>query len=323
LSTIGTGPIGGSGGTVSNPTQGSTPPVTFPGSPIPGSTGSTTSSGNSLIDSLTGANRDAAVFLTNLFTSYGLGTLAPKIVEFLKDGYSSDTIALLLQKTDEYKARFPANTARLAAGLPVLSPAEYISTENAYRQILSSAGLPPTFYDSSDDFSKWIAGDVSPTEIHGRVQVASDLITNADPNTLAAFRNYYTHGDLIAYALDPKTAEPILEKQYKAAQIAGAAGNNGVAVGQTQAESLAGAGITQQQAGQGFGQIGQDQGTVNKLDQIYGGDVSTEDLINSVFLNQADASKRLEGLASQERAQFGGTTAVGQGSLSKRDAGQL
>lgn len=294
-----------------------------PGTPGSGSSGGST--GNPLIDSLTGTSRDAAVFLTDLFSSYGLGTLAPKIVEFLKNGYSSDTIALLLQQTDEYKARFPANTARLAAGLPVLNPAQYISTEQAYRQVLQSAGLPPGFYDSNSDFTNWISGDVSPTEIQQRVQVASDLVTNADPATLSAFQQMYgaDAGHLVAYALDRTVAEPLLEKQYRAAQIAGAAANNALGIGQTQAETLAGAGITQQQATQGFGQIGQDAPTVNKLDQIYGGNVSTEDLVNSVFLNQADASQKINSLASQERGAFGGTSAVGQGSLSKRDSGQL
>lgn len=291
----------------------------------PGSSTSSSPTGNPLIDSLTGDSRDAAVFLTNLFTSYGLGTLAPAIVGYLKDGFSSDTIALLLQGSPEYKARFPANDARLKAGLPVLSPAEYISTENSYRQILQGAGLPPGFYDQTSDFSNWIAGDVSPTEIQQRVQVASDLVTNADPGTLAAFKQYYGagQGDLVAYALDRSVAEPLLEKQYKAAQIAGAAANNSLSLGQATAEALAGAGITQGQATQGFGQVGQDAPTVAKLDNIYGAHVSTEDLINSVFLNQADASQKVNRLASQERAQFGGTSAVGGGSLTNRDAGQV
>lgn len=293
-----------------------------------GAQGGTTPGGNganSLIDSLTGPNRDAALFLNNLFTSYGLGTLAPKIVEYLKDGFGADAISLLLQQTPEYKARFPANDARLKAGLPVLSPAEYISTENAYRQVLSAAGLPNGFYDSNSDFTNWISGDVSPTEIQQRVQVASDLVTNADQNTINEFKQFYggNNGDLVAYALDRTVAEPLLEKQYRAAQIAGAGANNSVNVSQSQAESLAGAGITQSQAIQGFGQVGADQETLGKLSNIYGGNATTEDLVNAVFLQQADASQKVNRLASQERGTFGGTTGVGGNSLSRRDAGQL
>lgn len=281
--------------------------------------------GDPLIDSLTGSDRDAAVALQTLFASFGLDTLGPKIIGFLKDGFSSDTISLLLQQTPEYKARFAANDARLRAGLPVLSPAEYISTENAYRQVMSAAGLPPGFYDNSSDFTNWIAGDVSPTEIQQRVQVASDLVNNADQNTINQFKQFYggSNGDLIAYALDRNVAEPLLEKQYRSAQIAGAGANNNVNVSQSQAEALAGAGVTQSQAIQGFGQVGVDQGTLAKLGNIYGGDATTEDLVNAVFLNQADASQKVNRLASQERGSFGGTTGVGGNSLSQRDAGQI
>lgn len=306
-------------------TTGGTPGGTVPTGP--GSTGTTTpgtpSTGDALLDSLTGAQQDAAAALENLFNSYGLGTLAPKIIGYLKDGFSSDTVSLLLQQTPEYKARFPANDARLKAGLPVLSPAQYISTEDSYRQVLSSAGLPPNFYDSNDDFTNWIAGDVSPTEIQGRVQVASDLVNNADPNTVNAFKQFYTHGDLVAYALDPKTAEPILEKQYQAAQVAGQANANNVTLGQSGAENLAASGVTQAQASQGFGIIGSEQGTVKDLNSIYGQDVSTEDLIDSVFNNNGDATNKINKLASQERGNFGGTTGVGAASLGNRDAGAL
>ena len=76
-----------------------------------------------ITDSLTGANRDAAKALVELFKQYGLESLAPKIVEFIQNGYSADTTAILLQDTTEYKQRFAANEARRKKGLPVLSPA--------------------------------------------------------------------------------------------------------------------------------------------------------------------------------------------------------
>ena len=114
---------------------------------------------------LTGSNRDAFMALETLFKNYGLDSLAGKIYDYVKNGYSADTISILLQDTPEYKARFKGNEARLKAGLPVLSPADYINTENAYRQILRQSGLPSGFYDSTDDFTDWISKDVSPTEV--------------------------------------------------------------------------------------------------------------------------------------------------------------
>src|SRR5690606_32920485 len=122
---------------------------------------------------LTGANRDAYMALNSMFKTYGLGSLASRVYDYVKNGYSADTITVLLQDTPEYKKRFAANEARQKAGLNVLSPAEYISTENSYRQIMRQSGLPAGFYDSTDDFTKWISTDISPTELQSRVDLAT------------------------------------------------------------------------------------------------------------------------------------------------------
>ena len=50
---------------------------------------------------LSGPQKDALAALNSLFTSYGIGSLAPKITEFLQNGYSADTIGLLLKETPD------------------------------------------------------------------------------------------------------------------------------------------------------------------------------------------------------------------------------
>src|SRR5680860_1170034 len=124
--------------------------------------------------------------------SYGLESLAPKILEFVRAGYSGDTVAILLVETSEYKQRFKANEVRRKAGLPVLSPAEYLGVESSYREIMSSAGLPVGFYDEPDDFANWIGSDVSPTEIKGRVDIAAEAINSVDPAERAKFNEFYS-----------------------------------------------------------------------------------------------------------------------------------
>lgn len=273
---------------------------------------------------LDGADRDAALFLTNLFTSYGLGSLAGDILNFVKQGYGADVIALKLQDTDAYKQRFKANAARLAAGLPVLSPAEYLATEKAYRDIMSNAGLPLGFYDQASDFEAFLSKDISPTEVQGRVQAAAEVINRADPNTLNAFKQFgYTEGDLISYALDGQRALPLIEKQFKAAQIAGAAANQALGINRDTAERLAASGVTGQQAQQGFGAIANEIGSVNKLNSIYGDDVTQDDLVREVFEDDAEAGQKRKKLASKERAAFGGSGGQSRSSLSKSDAGSL
>ena len=94
---------------------------------------------------LTGANRDAATAVLNLFTQYGLASLAPKIVEYIRNGYSADTASIMLQDTSEYKTRFAGNAARVKAGLSALSPAQYLSTEKSYGDVMRKYGLPAGF----------------------------------------------------------------------------------------------------------------------------------------------------------------------------------
>lgn len=267
---------------------------------------------------LTGAGRDAAVALTALFRSYGLESLAPTIIDYIKQGYSSDTIAVLLVDTPQYKQRFKGNEARQKAGLPVLSPAEYLATESAYREIMKTAGVPKGFYDQPSDFESWIGGDVSPTEVKQRVDAATDLVNNADQATKDYFAKYYSKGDMIAYALDQKRAAPLVGKQFEAAKIGGAAAAQGLAVGADLSERLASEGVTRQQAQQGFGFIAGESQNANKLASLSGVEGFTlADLANEVFLSDAGIEDRRKKLASQERGRFSGSSGIGSTSLAQ------
>jgi hypothetical protein len=268
---------------------------------------------------LTGATRDAAVALNDLFTSYGLKDFAPLITNYLKQGYSADTVSILLQNSSEYKQRFAGNDLRIKAGLPVLSPAEYLATERAYGQVLQKYGLPQGFYDNPADYNKWIGMDVSPTEIDTRAKQASDFLHQADPQELAFFKQHYTTGDMIAYALDPNRAAPLVGKAFQASQIGGKAADVGVGIDQATAEQLANNNINEQQAQQGFGQIAQESPTTNLLSALYGNSgnaVNQKDLIDATFLDNSQAQNKIKQLASQERGNFGGASGVSATTLS-------
>lgn len=274
---------------------------------------------------LTGANKDALYGLNELFKSYGIGSLGPKIAEFLQNGYSADTISLLLRETPEYKKRFAANETRRAKGLPVLSPAEYLATETAYRQVMRAAGLPPGFYDRPDDFKKFLESDVSPTEIQSRVTEASNFINSATQEQKAMFGMWYTKGDMIAYALDPARAEPLIGKAFTAAKIGGEAVTQGLGrIEKSMATDIADRGISAEQASQGFSVIAGTIGNDQKLAAISGGQGITQyDAMREVFFNAADVTKRRDRLASQERGRFAGSSAVGGSSLGSSSAGAI
>jgi hypothetical protein len=265
--------------------------------------------------------------LTILFKNYGLETLAPKIREFIQQGYSADTVTLKLQETPEYKQRFIGNAARLKAGLSVLSPREYLATEDAYRQIMRTTGLPKGFYDSPDDFSKFIESDVSPTELKQRVDLAQTAIDNADPYYTRTLQEMYglSNGDMIAQVLDPQRALPFITKQAQAVQFGAAAVRQGLQVAKPVAEQYAGMGVTQQQAEQGFQAVAQILPTAEKLGQIYGQNYNQDQALSEVFGGpmSAEAIQRRKRLSEMEQSSFAGQAGVGRGSLSRGMSGQI
>lgn len=282
-------------------------------------------------DSLEGPDRDAYAALVAKFTEYGLGTLAPKIFDYVKQGYGADVIALLLQDTPEYKDRFAGNMARQRAGLPVLTPAQYLATETAYRQVLQAANLPKGFYDSPGDFTNWIAADVSPTEIKERADAASAVVAGT-PELRDAVRQMYgavSEGDVAAYFLDQARGEPILRRQLAAAEIAAAGLQRGFGISQN-AERFAAQGITAAQAQQGYAQIAENFQPLQSLASIYGTTWTQGEAELSTFApgtlggGQAQqpgaesASQKERRLASQERAAFAGRSGVNVGSLGQR-----
>jgi hypothetical protein len=274
-----------------------------------------------LLSKLTGSQRDVAAAILALFRQYGLETLAPKIVQFVQQGFAADTISIMLQETPEYEQRFAANAARVKRGLPVLSPAEYISTERSYRQVMSTAGLPIGFYDQTSDLQGFLERDISPTELQGRVNLASEAVYNADAGTKDFFRQWYSDGDLIAYALDPGRAAPLVERRIRAAEAAAEASARGVGIGRETAEAIGQSGVGLAQLRQGFGFVGAEQENATKLGQLYGEQFSADDLTREVFVDDADAARRRKRLASRERAAFSGSAGAGATALS-RDQGQ-
>ena len=266
---------------------------------------------------------DAYVSTLGLMRQFGLESLAPKILDFLREGYTdAPTITLLLQETPEYKTRFKANEARVKAGLPVLSPAEYIGLERQYQQVMRAYGLPPSFYDQREDFERFIGNDVSPAEVNERVQMASKLVQDANPEIREALASYYpdlTQGDLIANLLDEKRAMPLLQKKIAAAEIGAAAVQRGLA--RTDAEAAArwaDQGVTGEQARQGYEAIGSFLPGTQSLGDRFGEQYTQADAEQEVFGGLASARRKRERLAQQERGLFAGDSAVGRDSLSRR-----
>jgi hypothetical protein len=266
---------------------------------------------------LSGANRDAYAAITALFNSYGLSSLAPKVYDYIKNGYSPDTISILLQDTKEYKTRFAGNEARIKAGLPVLTAAEYLATEASYRQIMQQAGLPKGFYDQPSDFTGWIGNNVSPSEVQQRVDLATQATILANPNYKKALNAMgIADSELTAYFLDQKKSLPYIQKAAATAQIGAQALSQNLAFDQKYAETLATQGITADQAAQGYAQIAGELDTFSNLAGIYGSSWDQREAEKAIFQGDAGAIKNRGKLASRERANFRGSSGAARGAFS-------
>lgn len=268
---------------------------------------------------LAGAERDAFSAVSSLFRSYGLETLAGKIFEYVKNGYSADTISILLQDTKEYKERFIGNEARRKAGLPVLSPAEYLSVESSYQQIMRAAGMPQGFWDSNKDFADLIGKNVSPTELQNRVDLATQANTLASDYVKKALKQIgLSDSEMVSYWLDEDRSLPTIQKAMATAQIGAEALRQGLSFDTGYAQGLAQAGITADQARQGYSAIAQEIQSLSALGSIYGEQWDQRESERAMFEGAAGALQKKKRLASQERAQFGGAAGAARGGLAQR-----
>lgn len=267
---------------------------------------------------LSGANRDAFAATNAIFKSYGLESLAGKVYEYTKQGYSPDTIQILLQDTDEYKKRFQGNELRKAAGLPVLNPAEYLSLESSFQQIMSSAGLPKGFYDQTSDFNNWIGKNISAAEIQDRVNLAVQATTLANPAYRQALNAMgIDDSHLTAYFLDSTKALPYLQKAAATAQVGAEALRNNLTFDQAYSEQLATQGVTADQARQGYQQIASELDTFKALGGVYGEQYTQRTSEEAAFGGNAQALQKQRRLLSQERGAFGGASGGARGGLSQ------
>lgn len=281
--------------------------------------------------------QNAITMLTQTFINYGLSAdIASAVTNLVQQGYTSDTIQVMAQDpkgtnplAQAFQQRFPANAARMAAGLPVLSPAQYIANEQGYAQVMRAYGLNPSFATNKDVFTKLLTNDVSPTELNGRVNTAKQVIENTDPAVAQQLQAYYglSQGDMIAHVLDPTIATPIIEKQISTSQIGAEAARYGANVGQAYAEQLSGLGITQAQAGQGFQNVAQQLPGTQELATRYAGYTPAGQVGQALQAAQfgttgaIQAQQELERLKIQEISQFSGSSGAGKGSLMGAEEG--
>jgi len=267
------------------------------------------------------------------FTRYGLQALVEPLKSLITSGASAAEFSLKLQQTDAYKKRFAANQKRIDAGLAALSPAEYIAMEDQYQNIMRNYGLPATYYTkdamgTQQGFEKFLAADVSATELEDRIMTAQNRVINANPEVSRALKQFYpdiTNGDILAYTLDPQQGLSNIKRKVTAAEIGGAALAQGLQTGVTRAEELAGYGINKEQAQQGFQTVAGIAPRGGQLASIYGESPYTQATAEAEVFGTAGAAESAalrKKLTKLEQAQFGGSAGMAGGALDRERSSQ-
>lgn len=237
-----------------------TPPTAPPEPPAPPAPAAAPTTGTSPPTGVTSEQRDAKAIIDDLLGQYGLQTLSDWAWGLITQGASTSQITVQLRDQPAFQQRFPAIADRQKAGLPPISPAEYLANERQYAQIMRAAGLPEGFYDQPEDFHSLIAKDVSPSEIQARVNNGFDQVNNAPDSVKQAFFDYYGtqgSGALASLFLDDTKAAPVLERMAQAAVLGGTASTYGLPIDQATAEKLSGLGISEFRLRSGLDQAGQ------------------------------------------------------------------
>ena len=271
--------------------------------------------------------------------SYGLMDLWQGVDKYLRQGYTNPSDILQMVSFDEdyqqtFYKRFPAikmireeNARRSARGEPIIpeiSAADYVADEYAYSQ--ATRDLPGK-WATPENITAWIAGDVSPVEVKGRIDLAKQYIDyQINPEVRAELRDIYglTDEDMLDYVLsDPRRREELqaeFDVRMKQATVGGAARSRGMGISSSLRDEIASSSdlsYTFGQAASAFDNVEVESDTYAKLSAISGINTSRDDLIREEFglAGGASTTKLKKRLASQERSRFAGSSAVGANSL--------
>lgn len=288
-----------------------------------GGTGDGTVQKTNTSSTTNGVTQGAKDAVNKLLSEFGMGGLTDEIWNQWTSGTTADQIMEYVRKSGEYKTRFPAMATLNAAGRNI-SEAAYIGKEQADIELMKQYNIPSGVFDTKDYLGKLIANNVTQVDLQKRLIAAQDTVMSYDTSIIKYAKDTYGIGvgDLMAWALSPELALPVIQQQAKAMQIGGAAYAAGLAardITKSEAESLATAGITQQQAQQGFTNIAQMgeykqgmPGVTNPAEVV-----TSEDLINAQFATSPEAIVKVNKAKASKLAEYaqGGQFAATQAGL--------
>lgn len=258
------------------------------------------------------------------------GSLTNTIRDWVWQDKSNDYILMEFRKTDAYNRRFTGMADLVGRG-QFMNEAEYIAQERAYRNTMQQWDLPEGFYDSYDDFGRFIANGVSVKELDDRIQTAKAILNEDSPDEYkSALQRLYgvAEGDMLAYVIDGDKAQSLIEKRLKKVTFAGAAsmgdfnlsdaeldpyvGTLGQDWNVVDAEKRAGLEKTMKE----LGTVADNQARLAGIDRDE--DFKRSDILDSEILADQDKKLASQRRAQRERNRFAGSSAFTQSSF-RRD----
>ena len=235
-----------------------------------------------------------------------------KYVDYYAESDRNIDVALgKLRQDPVYDDYFPGN--KRADRTVRYNEAEYLAVKESYKLSLEDYGLNAELFD--DTFSNLIAGDVSPSEFKGRIDVVFEGIKNNIPQVQDFYKQNYdielTDEAIFASAIKPELGEEILNKRIAVSQIGGEARRAGFGddiISLAKAQELQAAGITQAQARQLFQEAQLEVPRIQELqarggrqvDDVFG----VEDFTEAAVFRSPEEVEEVRVLEAEEASRF-------------------
>jgi len=281
------------------------------------------------------ARQTASAFLRDMLAQYGLGDLAGDVDSLVTQwGTNAGVLTEKIRDTQSYKTRFAGLVNLRSKGITdVQNEAQYLQLESQYRQVFRDAGLSSYVGDAGSKAEQAaiakLVGDysLSVNEVKQRVEDASRIVNNTNPDVLTQFQQYYDiqPSDLVAQALNIKGSTESINLKANAALAGAAAKGYGLTATAGTAESIANAtagtgDLNAKLLNERYAQAATVFKDTARLAEIEQGQLSTEDALLNEFSLDTNATAKVKGLQSRERARFSGSSGISSGSL-KRNSG--
>ena len=273
----------------------------------------------------TGTTADANAILQQTLNQYGLGSMSQWAWNEITNGSSADQVLNDLYQTPQFAQRFPGIIARQNAGLPPISPSDYIAYEDQAKQLENQYGLPQGMLSDPNRLGTLIGQDVSMSELTDRVQNGYAAVQYAPPQVRQAFTQMFgVNGDgaLAAHFLDTTQASKLLEQQATAAQISGQATIGGINMDTGHAMQLAQLGLTSSSVGSGLQDLQQKSSLYNaQVNETPNLSIGTQG-VEAEFGLSGSATQQVLQREQERQAQFQGGGAAASDSYGAEGIGK-